>query len=935
MLNFLLQWDSYDVTKQHRDLLQLQCTFYEAQKILNSTGAYLRQFLVDDKGCVLIACWGMPNLSYLDNAARALSAAAQIRRKLGAMDMQCSFGITTGDVYCGTVGSPLRMEYAAIGSVVNMAARLMGKAHGGIYVDTATYTRLPDSVLGLLIALEPMTVKGREEPIAVYAYMAADSIHVQEKVVDDQAIPPAKRDIMIKFLEKMLEDEGQRLIDIAPVVVKPVANRSWRAWFESRRNRARTSSTFTAAGACSTPLQLLLLKGHNGSGRTTVVKWIRKQAQDRSIPVCCVKVSPRDAQCDFLVWKRLFQQLVPRYLFLSADVQRAYVHNMLREIYPDISRSVRMLKFAVLKSVLGVTCSFTRVKSSKNASGKAWFSQRASPTSPKLTQLQSSTIYVTLFDVFAYLLNSTTSLLIIENAENADESSLRVMCSLLKLNTRSAVILSALKMVADDPLATKLTPFRSRTVRQDALLSTQWNKKYKCIIQCHRCTYTMFLEPFRAEEIERMIANALRIAAVPAELTQLVRDFSGGTCFWVLELLQFITEHGAEQFMSAIGQSDEPEARDGGYDSTARRRSLGPVGAGATGSKIKSGRSVPRQSANLHRHNTSGRMDKDAPYQVQLDKLILCRFGNLTQDVQRVLRAASIIGMTFSRATLFAVLPTQLKVNLVESFQSLVDSRWIYQDIDDDSVYQFAHEHTQHLIYELTPSSERNNTHRQIAEYLEETYPSDPSQYAALSYHYQQCDPTKALAYTARATDVLLRVETIFDFADCLDLLSGAVDCCATDADFAALLALVNQTQIAIVMFSMYSNLRKRGAGGGGGSSTKLTPRLFWLCDPMCSAMVAVDEHDHHHDHHHDHDHEHNHDHEHDHADARKCPCKVEEDEDAAAERSVNGTERDSVETPEENEAERTKRSFLRHLHEIGMSLKVRRSVKIKAVTSN
>ena len=100
---------------QHRDLLLLQTCFFEAQKVLQSTGAYLRQFLVDDKGCVLIACWGMPNLSYLNNPHRALSAAAQIRTKLKNMRMECSFGITTGDVYCGTVGSAVRMEYAAIG----------------------------------------------------------------------------------------------------------------------------------------------------------------------------------------------------------------------------------------------------------------------------------------------------------------------------------------------------------------------------------------------------------------------------------------------------------------------------------------------------------------------------------------------------------------------------------------------------------------------------------------------------------------------------------------------------------------------------------------------------------------------------------------------------------------------------------------------------
>ena len=110
-----LQWESYDATGRHRDLMRLQGCFHQVQKILHSTGAFLRQFLVDDKGCVLIACWGMPSLSYLDNPHRALSAAAQIRTKLKKMHMECSFGITTGDVYCGTVGSALRMEYAAIG----------------------------------------------------------------------------------------------------------------------------------------------------------------------------------------------------------------------------------------------------------------------------------------------------------------------------------------------------------------------------------------------------------------------------------------------------------------------------------------------------------------------------------------------------------------------------------------------------------------------------------------------------------------------------------------------------------------------------------------------------------------------------------------------------------------------------------------------------
>jgi hypothetical protein len=38
------------------------------------------------------------------------------------------------------------------------------------------------------------------------------------------------------------------------------------------------------------------------------------------------------------------------------------------------------------------------------------------------------------------------------------------------------------------------------------------------------------------------------------ELLQLVQDFSGGSYFWVREILQFIKEHGAEQFLSEVGE---------------------------------------------------------------------------------------------------------------------------------------------------------------------------------------------------------------------------------------------------------------------------------------------------------------------------------------------------------------------------------------------
>lgn len=90
-----MKWDSYDL-EQHKDLLTLQPFFQEAQKVLFEYGGILRQFLIDDKGCVLIALWGVPSATYIDNSMRALNACIKLQSIFSAKEMTTSFGITTG-----------------------------------------------------------------------------------------------------------------------------------------------------------------------------------------------------------------------------------------------------------------------------------------------------------------------------------------------------------------------------------------------------------------------------------------------------------------------------------------------------------------------------------------------------------------------------------------------------------------------------------------------------------------------------------------------------------------------------------------------------------------------------------------------------------------------------------------------------------------------
>jgi hypothetical protein len=102
-----LKLDSFDMCNPS-PMSQLQDFFYEMQKCLFECGGVLRQFLVDDKGCVLIALWGVPTASHPANTSRAVCCALMMKSAASALRERISIGIATGSVYCGTIGTSTR-----------------------------------------------------------------------------------------------------------------------------------------------------------------------------------------------------------------------------------------------------------------------------------------------------------------------------------------------------------------------------------------------------------------------------------------------------------------------------------------------------------------------------------------------------------------------------------------------------------------------------------------------------------------------------------------------------------------------------------------------------------------------------------------------------------------------------------------------------------
>jgi len=91
-------------------------------------------------------------------------------------------GIAMGPAIVGTVGYEGRIDYTAIGSVVNLASRLCGSASDGqILVDPGVAVGLRDS-----IAIEPLgmhLIKGYDHPLPIFAVACSDlrQSHSQER----------------------------------------------------------------------------------------------------------------------------------------------------------------------------------------------------------------------------------------------------------------------------------------------------------------------------------------------------------------------------------------------------------------------------------------------------------------------------------------------------------------------------------------------------------------------------------------------------------------------------------------------------------------------------------------------------------------------------------------------------------------------------------
>jgi class 3 adenylate cyclase/tetratricopeptide (TPR) repeat protein len=232
----------------------------------------INKLSVDEKGTTLVAALGLPPLTHEDDPARGAQAALAMREALATMGRRAAIGVTTGRAFCGTVGSPRRREYTMLGAVVNLAARLMQEAGDGVLCDAATAEAARTALA--FEALAPVLVKGRADPVPVYR-------------PGRQARGPVR---------------GPEPVRRVPLVGR-----------EAERARLTGALDRLVAGAGEPPgqVQVLVLEGEAGAGKSRLVAELADQAAAAGVPVLAGAGDAVERNTPWHAWHELFSRLAP------------------------------------------------------------------------------------------------------------------------------------------------------------------------------------------------------------------------------------------------------------------------------------------------------------------------------------------------------------------------------------------------------------------------------------------------------------------------------------------------------------------------------------------------------------------------------------------------------------------------------------------------
>ena len=726
------------------------------QIILTQFDGRLRQFLTDDKGTVLIACFGLPGTSVIARELRAVRAANGFRRKIRLLRNSPGYenvqiGISRGLVYCGNIGDTSRCEYCVVGDSVNMAARLMGlakkralheklhpstpsprhngrnkrnrrrkaksakRSNGHIYIDSHVYDAVSNASqgdFGLSDGFD-VVVKGKSEPMKCFEVFDTEMASGGRR---GRRQPASKHQQQLAPRRNARNAQGRRLSAISHNHSTPI--------FVGRDPQLDMANMILSSRP-KTP-SLLYFRGAKGLGKSTMLSRVSKMAAVLNYRVATAYPNLAPETGESLSYATVRSWLRQLFNFDGSLCMQTYQRcstqqqQRLRALLLQASENP-------LPKVYGAAMQAARVIPGPDADNASASPHKGSP----LTVAHINDLLVTLFDHLYALLGSRL-VLAIDDIEYTDVESLLFLQKFMTLTSASPIIIAT---KGDDGAHS----MHSRVDTCEDVKSLERATMFKFEFQLVR------LERDACDNLIRHIftqsshdEDPYGVALVADEVVDFIHTRSAGNPLYIHEMIKFVL--GRKQVVLLH------EA-----ESLVWRMVEQPGQGPSTGPEPL----VPGPSS---MHN-------------ELRDILLGRLEDCSFAARSTLKTASIIGKFFSRAELAALLPNKKKDVLAMELDELVSAQIVVvqdndefsEESDDGSsseserssdtnstdgsrrsgiVYSFIHSSMYETVYSLLLVGHRKKLHRQFAEYLERIH-ADPS---LAVFHFERSDkPVAAL----------------------------------------------------------------------------------------------------------------------------------------------------------------------------------------------
>jgi len=276
-------------------LAHIQAVMHALQNILYQYEGSLNQFIVDDKGTIMVMAFGLPPLTHEDDPARGVQAALDMQAALRSLGKRSAIGLATGRVFCGALGNTQRRQYAVIGDAVNLSARLMEAAPDDCLCDPATYQAARARFD--FETLPPLTLKGKADRVAVYRASPVQSKSHAPKSHVHLVGRGAERALLAEQLQAL----AQRRVGGVVVV-----------------------------------------EGEAGIGKSQLVDDLSRQARALNLTVFSGSADTIEKAVPYHAWRNVFAELLDVGWLTNPDNQRQHVLDLL-DFEPDLRERAPLL----------------------------------------------------------------------------------------------------------------------------------------------------------------------------------------------------------------------------------------------------------------------------------------------------------------------------------------------------------------------------------------------------------------------------------------------------------------------------------------------------------------------------------------------------------------------------------------------------------------